>query len=94
MSTETTWGGRAGRYLVLLLAAAILTDQDANGAGEWVTRGTTSDAEGILRDHGLDDAADQLAELRLEPPLAAASIKSTMTADLAAQMSGGTHDEH
>jgi membrane-bound ClpP family serine protease len=81
---------RAAHYLELLLVAAILTGRNAGATSEWITRNATTEAEEILRAHGLDDAADQLAELRIEPRLAAASIKFTMTAALAAQMSGGT----
>ena len=87
-------GASVAHYLEPLLTAAILTGRDAGAAAEWITRDATAEAEDILRAHGLGDAADRLAELRLEPPLAAASIKFTMTADLAAQMSGGTRDGH
>lgn len=79
------WATRAAHYLEPLLAAAILTGHDAGGAAGWITRDATAEAEDILRAHGLDDAADQLAELHLEPRLAAASIKFTMTAALTRQ---------
>jgi hypothetical protein len=84
---------RATHYLEPLLAAAMLTGQDADAVGGWITRDATAEAEEILRAHGLGDAGDRLAELRIEPRLAAESIKAAMTAALAAQMSGGTRDE-
>ena len=90
---ETLWGNRAGRYLEPLLAAAMLTGQGDVAAAGWIARGTTAEAEDILRAHGLGDEADRLAELRIEPRLAAASIRFTMTAALAAQMSGATTGE-
>jgi membrane-bound ClpP family serine protease len=94
MSThDQAAASRAAHYLEPLIAAAILTGRNAAAATEWITRDATTDAEDILRAHGLDDAADQLAELRIEPRLAAESIKFTMTAALADQMSGGTRGE-
>ena len=79
------WATRAAGYLEPLLAAAMLTGQGAGAVAGWIARDATAEAEDILRAHGLDDQADRLAELRIEPRLAAGSIKATMTAALARQ---------
>ena len=79
------WATKAASYLEPLLAAAMLTGQDAGTVAGWITRDTTAEAEDILRAHGLGDEADRLAELRIEPRLAAASIRAAMTAALARQ---------
>ena len=76
------WATRAAGYLEPLLAAAMLTGQGAGTVAEWITRDATAEAEDILRAHGLGDEADRLAELRIEPRLAAESIKTAMTAAL------------
>jgi hypothetical protein len=79
------WATRAAGYLEPLLAAAMLTGQGAVTVAGWITRAATGEAEDILRAHGLGDEAERLAELRIEPPLAAAPIRATMTAALARQ---------
>ena len=79
------WAIKAAEYLEPLLAAAMLTGQGAGVVAGWIARDATAEAEDILRAHGLGGEADRLAELRIEPRLAAASIKATMTAALARQ---------
>ena len=79
------WATRAAGYLEPLLAAAMLTGQGAGTVAGWITWDATAEAEDILRAHGLGDAADRLAELRIEPRLAAESISTAMTAALARQ---------
>ena len=76
------WDTRFAGYLEPLLAAAMLTGQDAGTVAGWIARDATAEAEDILRDHGLGDEADRLAELRIEPRLTAASIRTAMTAAL------------
>jgi hypothetical protein len=80
-----SWAIKASGYLEPLRAAAILAGLDAEAAAGWVTRDATTEAEGILRAHGLDNEADRLAELRIEPRFTAESIKTAMTAALARQ---------
>jgi len=79
------WATRAAGYLEPLLAAAMLTGQGAGVVAGWIARDATAEAEDILRAHGLGDEADRLAGLRIEPRLAAESIKAAMTAVLARQ---------
>jgi hypothetical protein len=79
------WATKASGYLEPLRAAAILAGLNAEAAAGWVNRDATAEAEDILRAHGLGSEADRLAELRIEPCLAAASIRPAMTAALARQ---------
>jgi len=80
-----SWATKASGYLEPLRAAAILAGLDAEAAAGWVTRDAITEAESILRAHGLDNEADRLAELRIEPRFTAESIKTAMMAALARQ---------
>ena len=77
------WAAKAAGYLEPLLAAAMLAGQDAGTVARWIAQDAAAEAEDILRAHGLDDEADRLAELRIEPRHTADSIKAVMTATLA-----------
>ena len=83
---RVTWPSGPPRPLAIcepLLAAAMLAGQDAGTVARWIAQDAAAEAEDILRAHGLDDEADRLAELRIEPRHTADSIKAVMTATLA-----------
>ena len=61
----------------------MLAGLDARAVAGWIRRDTFAEPEGILRAHGMDVHAGQLAGLRDEPLGAAEAIKTAMLRPLA-----------
>ena len=78
VSDTAFWAALAAEYLRSLFAAAMLTGLDARAVAGWIRRDTFTEPEGILRAHGMDVYARQLAGFGDEPLGAAEAIKAAM----------------
>ena len=72
------WPALAAEYLLPLFAAAMLAGLDARVVAGWIRGGTFDEAATILRAHGMDVYARQLAGFGDEPLGAAEAIKAAM----------------
>jgi hypothetical protein len=72
------WAAMAAEYLRSLFAAAMLAGLDVRAVAEWIRRSTFAEAERILRAHGMDVHARQLARVADEPLGAAEAIRAAM----------------
>jgi hypothetical protein len=72
------WAAAAANYLRPLFAAAMLTGHGGQEVARWLGGENFSDAEEVLRTHGLGAYATELAAFRAEPPRAAAAISAAM----------------
>jgi len=72
------WAALAAEYLRSLFAAAMLAGLDARVVAGWIRRDTFTEAEHILRAHGMDVHACQLARFGDEPLGAAEAIRAAM----------------
>ena len=73
------WAGKASDFLRALFHAAALAGLDFRHVVQWVLAGAGEEAEGILWDHGADQWAAQLAEMRSDASKTTATIKMTMS---------------
>ena len=72
------WAALAAEYLRSVFAAAMLTGLDARVIAGWIRGGTFAEARSILRAHGMDVHARQLAGFGDEPLGAAEAIQAAM----------------
>jgi hypothetical protein len=78
ISDTAFWATLAAEYLRSLFAAAMLAGLDARVVAGWIRHGTFAEAGSILRAHGMDAHARQLAGFGDEPLGAAEAIRSAM----------------
>jgi hypothetical protein len=78
ISDTAFWAALAAEYLRSLFAAAMLAGLDARVVAGRIRRDTFTEAERILRAHGMDVHARQLARLAGEPLGAAEAIKAAI----------------
>jgi hypothetical protein len=72
------WAVIAADYLRALFAAAMLAGLDARVVAEWIRRGTFAEPGSILRAHGMNEQARQLAGFGDVPRGAAEAIRAAM----------------
>ncbi len=72
------WAALAAEYLRSLFAAAMLAGLDARAVAGWIRHGTFAEPGSILRAHGMDAHARQLAGFGDEPLGAAEAIQAAM----------------
>ena len=72
------WAAMAAEYLRFLFAAAMLAGLDARVVAGWIRRSAFAEPGSILRAHGMDGHAHQLAGFGDEPLGAAEAIRSAM----------------
>ncbi len=83
-SDTAFWAAVAAEYLRSLFTAAMLAGLDARAVAGWIRHNAVfAEAQAILRAHGMDTHARQLAGISDEPPQAAAAIKAAMLRPLA-----------
>ena len=73
------WASKASDYLRAYFHAAALGGYSLLAVAHWVTNNETGPAEDILHQHGRDDWADQLTELRGEAAKTSATIRMSMS---------------
>jgi hypothetical protein len=78
ISDTAFWAALAAEYLRSLFAAAMLAGLDARVVAAWIRRGAFAEAGSILRAHGMDTHARQLAGFGDEPLGGAEAIRSAM----------------
>jgi hypothetical protein len=79
MDEETAfWAAMAAEYLRSLFAAAMLAGLDARVVAGWIRRSAFAEPGSILRAHGMDAHARQLAGFGDMPLMTAESIKAAM----------------
>jgi type IV secretion system protein VirD4 len=79
----TFWAGKASDYLRAYFHAAALAGGDMRLVTSWVLSHDTAGAEEVLRRHGSDEWAAQLAQLRGQAAKTAETIRMTMSRALA-----------
>ena len=72
------WAAMAAECLGSLFAAAMLAGLDARAVAEWICHSTFAEPGSILRAHGMDADARQLARFGDMPLMTAESIKAAM----------------
>jgi hypothetical protein len=79
ISETAFWAALAADYLRSLFAAAMLAGLDASDVAGWIRRNAVfAEAQAILRAHGMDVHARQLAGISNEPAQAAEAIRAAM----------------